>query len=194
MTSSRSLLISVALGSAILGVTVPFSWHFFSVHAYQEKLAAKAAIEAKQKQKEYNEWHTQFWENMASKIRHLEKYRRANPQHIRFDGGYADFASPLQVIKADINNSELRQMDDDDVLELYRSWLYQNIPKDQFQIWGREPFGQEKIDAARERNRGRCSALARVRGIAPRCRLSLPRSERLPFFPPRCRSFPISHL
>jgi hypothetical protein len=52
MTSSRSFLISVALGSAILGVTVPFSWHYFSVQAYKEKLAAKAAIEAKQKAKE----------------------------------------------------------------------------------------------------------------------------------------------
>jgi len=41
-------------------------------------------------------------------------------------------------------------MDVDDVLDIYRSWLYQKIPKDQFRIRGREPFGQEKIDAAQE--------------------------------------------
>ena len=34
------------------------------------------------------------------------------------------------------------------MLDIYRSWLYQEIPLDLFRIWGWEPFGQEKIDAA----------------------------------------------
>jgi len=56
--------------------------------------------------------------------------------------------SPIEVIKDE--DLELRQMDDDDVLDIYRSWLYQQIPKNQFRSWGREPFGQEKIDATQE--------------------------------------------
>jgi hypothetical protein len=78
-----------------------------------------------------------------AKRRHPEKYRRANPYHIDFDNS---FASPLQVIRGE--SLELAEIDDDDVLELYHDWLYPQIPLDQFRIWGREPFGQEKIDAA----------------------------------------------
>lgn len=85
---------------------------------------------------------------MANKIRNQEKYRRAqekagNPYHINFDNF---FASPLQVIRGE--SLELAQLDDDDVLDLYGSWLYPQIPLDQFRIWGRDPFGQEKIDAS----------------------------------------------
>jgi hypothetical protein len=41
-------------------------------------------------------------------------------------------------------------LDDDNVLERYRSWAYPELAKDQFHIWGHDPFGQEKIDAAQK--------------------------------------------
>lgn len=43
-------------------------------------------------------------------------------------------------------------MDDDDVLKIYRSWLYPKIAKDQFIIWGHDFFGQEEIDAAQKKS------------------------------------------
>lgn len=83
---------------------------------------------------------------MASKIRYKEKEFRAEAKlgnQLLYD------PSPVGVIRAE-DPFVLGEMDDNDILDIYRSWLYQNIPKDQFRIWGREPFGQEKIDAAQK--------------------------------------------
>jgi hypothetical protein len=153
MVSGRLFLISVALGSAVLGVVAPFSWHYFSVQAYKEKLAAQEASKQRErgaKAREEDEKHRTFWEKYASEIRRLEKQARAGEKldYLKNTYPFLKDTSPLEVVKW--KDYDLREMDDDDVLEIYRSWLYPRIPKDQFHIWGRDPFGQEKIDAAQK--------------------------------------------
>ena len=147
MITGRLVLLSVALGSAILGIVGPFSWHYFDVQAYKEKLAAQEASKQRErdaKTREEEKTARSHWEKRASEIRKLEKQARAGEK--LYYGG--DDTSPLQFLRWD--DSDFAKMDDDDVLEVYRSWLYPKIPKDQFHLWGRDPFGQEKIDAAQK--------------------------------------------
>jgi hypothetical protein len=148
MICGRVFLISVALGSAILGVVGPFSWHYFGVQAYKEELAAREAAEQRErdaKSREKAETARRSWKIRASEVRKVESQARAGE---KFD--FIKDTSPLAVLKWKDLSLGLDNMDDNDVLELYRTWLYPEIPKDKFYIWGRDPFGQEKIDAAQK--------------------------------------------
>jgi hypothetical protein len=152
--NGRVFLISVALGSAIVGVVGPISWQYFSVQAYKEKLAAREAAEEKERDLKHKATRESIkWEykEYASEIRYLEKLARAGVTDLYEETQYhysGKGTSPLEVLRSEDYGA--RMLDDDDVLERYRSWAYPKLPKDQFHAWGHDPFGQEKIDAAQK--------------------------------------------
>ena len=91
-------------------------------------MKAKAARESIKRQ----------WKEYASEIRYLEKQARTGAELWTLHYLGKD-TSPLEVLRSE--DFDLRMLDDDDVLERYRSWTYPELAKDQFHIWGHDPFG-----------------------------------------------------
>jgi len=116
----------------VIAATIYGSWYYFSGQYEKDRSAEKQRIsEAKGKKN---------WESVVDDMRRIERNARA---------GYSypadpNDTSPLGVMRFEY--SEYDPWNDDDVLSKVRDRYYPTIPKEKFDQWARDPYGQEKID------------------------------------------------
>ena len=126
MAVTVGVLIPVAIATGLY-----FSWR----HSEEEKSrTAKEELRIKKNRAEFTE-----------DIRRIESNARAG-YHPKYGDDPSD-TSLLGVIRWKYGQA-YDDVNDEDLIESTRRTLYPTIPKDLFDKWARDPYGQEKIDSS----------------------------------------------
>jgi hypothetical protein len=121
----------------IIGLTIYFSWYYFSGQYEKDRSAEKKRLSLTEK----GQHATELWEKVLNDTRRIERNTRAG-YHYQAD---PEDSSPLGVLRFEV--PEYKDWNDEDFILKIRDRFYPSIPKDKFDQWVRDAFGQEKIDA-----------------------------------------------
>jgi hypothetical protein len=123
---------------AMIGLTIYFSWYHFSGQDEKDKATKKqeaARMAEEQHQKELQA-------KLEDETRRVEWNARIG--YRRNSGLDPTDTSPLGVFRFEY--PEYDDLNDEDLVERIRSHNYPTIPKEKFNKWARDPYGQEEID------------------------------------------------
>jgi hypothetical protein len=121
----------------IIGATIYASWYYFSGQYEKDRSADKKRISEEKRERDGKK----HWENLLDDTRRIERNVRS---------GYRYEADPTNTSPLGVLRFEAREYDkfnDEDLLSMCRDRYYPTIPKEKFDQWARDPYGQEKIDA-----------------------------------------------
>jgi len=125
----------------VIAATIYGSWYYFSSEYDKTKSAEKQKLAQLHKEQHAKKSTEELWGELVGNTRRIEKNARAG-YHYESD---PDDTSPLGVMRFEA--PEYNKFNDEDLLSKVRERYYPAIPKEKFNQWARDAYGQEKIDA-----------------------------------------------
>ena len=128
----------------VIGLGIYSSWYYLSGQHQKAKLAEKQKLTVLHKKEHASKSAEELWRELVYETRRIESNARLG-YHYKGD---PDNTSPLGVWR--FKAPEYDILNDEDLILKIRDRYYPAIPKERFELWARDPFGQEKIDASLE--------------------------------------------
>ena len=131
----------LVLVPCVIAATIYGSWYYFSSEYERAKSAEKQKLAQLHKERHARKTTEELWGELVDDTRRIEKNARVG---YHYESDPYD-TSPLGVLRFEA--PEYDAWNDEDLLAKYRERFYPTIPKEKFEQWVRDPYGQEKIDA-----------------------------------------------